>query len=179
MAAARHNLTRRALLGAGAGACFAAAARGAAYALDDPLSPFGLSPSKASPPLVPEERSALRQAQGERALDQATVRARWDRALAAYRRAEARVAAFRRYEASLAPAARAFPACEPLEERFDDLECARLAALRRLLRLRAPDLAALSLKIDLTVDNQAWELTDSDACLATLRADARRLCNGG
>lgn len=108
----------------------------------------------------------------------AAVAGRWTRALAAYRRAEARLAAFRRAESLLPPAARAFPACEPLEERFNDLECARLAALRRLLRAPAPGLAALSLKIDLTIEDQAWELTDAEPCLAALKADARRFAHG-
>jgi hypothetical protein len=104
---------------------------------------------------------------------------RWTRALASYRRAEARLAAFRRAESLLPPAARAFPACEPLEERFNDLECGRLAALRRLLRAPASDLRALSLKIEFTIADQVWELTDAEPCLAALKADARRLAHGG
>ena len=104
---------------------------------------------------------------------------RWSRALAAYRRAETRLAAFRRAESLLPPARRAFPACEPLEDRFNDLECARLAALRRLLRAPAPDLPALARKIELAIDDQAWELTGAEPCLAALKADARRLAYGG
>jgi hypothetical protein len=104
---------------------------------------------------------------------------RWTRALAAYRRAEARLAAFRRAEALLPAAARAFPACAPLEERFNDLECTRLAVLRRLLRIPAPDLAAFALKLELAIDDQAWELTDAELFLDGLRADARRLCGEG
>ncbi|MEA2999697.1 MAG: hypothetical protein QOK17_1530 [Sphingomonadales bacterium] len=46
----------------------------------------------------------------------------------------------------------------------------------RLLRLPAPDLAALALKLDLAVADQAWELTGCETCLAGLQADARRLC---
>ncbi|MDQ4087129.1 MAG: hypothetical protein M3177_03810 [Pseudomonadota bacterium] len=100
----------------------------------------------------------------------------WTRALGRYRGAEADLAAFRAWERSLPPERRAFPACEPLEERFNDLESARLDALRSLLRLPAPDLPAFALKIALTVDNQAWELTAAQPCLAALKADARRLC---
>jgi hypothetical protein len=137
MAAGRHNLTRRALLGASAALPVALAATAA---------------------------SASR---------------RWDRALAAYRRAEARLGAFRGHIESLPPERRAYPACEPFDDRHDDLECARLAALRRLLRLPAPDLPALSLKIDLIVDDQAWELSGADSFLPALAADARRLCRGG
>jgi hypothetical protein len=140
MAAGRHNLTRRALLGM----CFGA-----------PVLFGGGGASATSP------------------------RDRWTRALAAFRRAEARLAAFQQAEAQLPAAARAFPACEPLEERFNDLECARLDALRRLLRPPAPDLPAFARKIHLTIDDQAWELTDSEPCLAALKADARRLARAG
>jgi hypothetical protein len=107
------------------------------------------------------------------------LRDRWTRAFAAFRRAETRLAAFQQAEAQLPLAARAFPACEPLEERFNDLECARLAALRRLLHAPAPDLPALARKIELTIDDQAWELTGAEPCLAALKADARRLACGG
>jgi hypothetical protein len=149
MAAGRHNLSRRAVLGVVAGACAShpLAARGRLLAT------------------VPVPAAA--------------AAGRWTRALAAYRQAEARLAAFRRAESLLPPAARAFPACEPLEERFNDLECPRLAALRRLLRGPAPDLAALALKIELTIDDQAWELTGGERCLTALKDDARRLAHGG
>jgi hypothetical protein len=147
MAAGRHNLSRRAVLGVVAGAC-----------ASHPLAPGQLL---ATVPLP------------------AAAAGRWARGLAVFRRAEARLAAFRRAEALLPPAARAFPACAPLEERFDDLECARLAALRRLLPIPAPDLAAFALKLALAIDDQAWELTDAEEYLAVLKADARRLAGGG
>jgi hypothetical protein len=139
MAAGRHNLSRRAVLGAAFGA---------------PVL-LGSDGARATGP-----------------------HDRWTRALAAFHRAEVRLAAFRQAEAQLPPAARAFPACESLEERFNDLECARLAALRRLLRAPAPDLPALARKIQLTIRDQAWELTDSEPCLAALKADGRRLAYG-
>lgn len=91
----------------------------------------------------------------------------------------ARLAAFRAEFDRLPPATRAYPACKPLEDRFDDLECARLAALRRLLRLPAPDLPGLALKLELAIDDQAWELTGAERCLAVLKADGRKLCLGG
>ena len=137
MAAGRHNLTRRALLGAAAGV---------------PLAGGQL------PATVPNSR--------------------WTRALAAFRRAEAKLAAFRAYEASLPAAARAFPACEPLEERSGDLESARLARLRTLLRAPAPDLPALALKIALAVDDEIAFFAGADLCLAAVKADALRLCGG-
>jgi hypothetical protein len=146
MAAGRHNLTRRALLGVVAGACVAPSA---SRAEGRPLA------------AVPASR-----------------RRRWEAALAAFRRAEARLAGFGAYVARLAPERRAFPACEPLEERFNDLECARLAALRRLLRAPAPDFPALSLKIDLAIDDDIASDTDAEPCLAALKADGRRLAHG-
>lgn len=158
MAAARHNLTRRALLGAGAGACL-----GDMYLLRVPAWAAG-SPAGAGDEA---HRGHVR--------GHVPSRARWARALAAYRRAEAHLSAFQVGFARLPPAARAFPACQPFEDRYDELECARLAALRRLLRLPAPGLPALALKLELTIDDQAWEFTGAETCLAALKADARML----
>jgi type VI protein secretion system component VasA len=107
-----------------------------------------------------------------------TVPGRWARTLATYRRAEARVAGFKAEEALLPEARRAWPACRDLEERFGALDSRRFAALRRLLRLPAPDLPALALMLDLAIADQAWEITDCETCLVMLAADARRLCNG-
>lgn len=87
------------------------------------------------------------------------------------------MAAFKAEVALLPRERRAFPACRPLEQRFGDLDDRRFAALRRLLRLPAPDLAALSLKLDLAVADQAWELTGAEDCLAAIAADARRLAD--
>jgi hypothetical protein len=109
----------------------------------------------------------------------AAAAARWARTLSAYRRAEARVAAFKAEEALLPPERREWPAVRVLEERFGDLDSLRLAALRRLFRIPAPDLAALSLKLDLAVADQAWELTGCETCLEAAAADARRLSHGG
>jgi hypothetical protein len=150
MVAGRHNLTRRALLGAGVGACAApgaaalAAARAAGAGPDTTL--FALSLSKGSPcPSAPQANGGLRQAQPERvscdpAGSETQSAQRWARTLAAYRRAEARVAAFNAEERKLPPARRAYPACADLEERFGELDPRRLAVLRRLLRTPAPDL---------------------------------------
>jgi hypothetical protein len=104
--------------------------------------------------------------------------ARWDRTLAALRRAEARVAAFKAAEALLPPERRAYPASEPLEEEFARLDALRTAAIRHLLRLPAPHLSALTLKLDLVVADQAWELTGCESCLAAAAADAWRLAGG-
>ena len=151
MAAARHNLTRRALLGAGAAAPLALAA----------------SAASASPAAACPERSRR------------ASRRRWNRALAAFGEAQAALDAFWDWQDSLPAERREWPQVQPLERRFGELDDVRLARLRRLLRLPAPDLAALALKLELAVADQAWELTDCESCLAAAAADARRLCHGG
>lgn len=84
----------------------------------------------------------------------------WNRAVAAFRRAQAIL------DAALH---------EPDEDRYGDLVVAFNRALRRLLRTPAPDLSALSLKLDLAVAQSAWELTGGEACMAALKRDAQRL----
>jgi hypothetical protein len=161
MAAARHNPTRRAVLGA-------AVALPACLAAD---------------PTRKQRREAV-----------------WERALAAYRRAEAALTAYGIDVAG--PAERAFQtvrgrwplnhdfvadpeaqaevtaawdAHAQIESRFNDLECARLEALKRLLRTSALDLPALALKIELAVDQEAATLDGGEQCLAVLKADGWRL----
>ncbi|MEA3050779.1 MAG: hypothetical protein QOG84_2615 [Sphingomonadales bacterium] len=46
--------------------------------------------------------------------------------------------------------------------------------MKRLLRVPAPDLGALAMKLDLILDQELWELTGADRCLAALRRDAHR-----
>ena len=87
-------------------------------------------------------------------------RRRWDRAFALVRRAEA---------ALLAAEGKADEAL------FDRRLGAFYRALRRLLRTPAPDLPALAIKIDLTIDHEVAELTGGHACLIALKQDARRL----
>ena len=148
MAAGRHNLTRRALLGA---------VVGVPVLLGDGVAPaLGAGSAQAADP-----------------------RRSWERALAAFQSAEARLAAQRAFEAGLPAQLRAFPFSEELDERFNDLECARLAALRRLLQIPAADLRTLSLKVDLVVDEDVASLTGGERCLAVVKADARRLAHGG
>ena len=139
MASKRHNLSRRAVLGAGVGACAITARPPAAGAIAAP------------------------------------IRARWTRTLAAYRRAEARVAAFKAQEALLPPERREWPAVKPLEDRFGDLDSRRLNVLRRLFQVPAPDVAALALKLELAVADQAWELEGCEECLEAMAEDGRRL----
>jgi hypothetical protein len=158
MPAARHNLTRRAVLGA----AFAAPAVLVSAAAPDPA-----------------------------------MTRRWNRALAALRRAKAAEKAFRDgpmaaadrvwhavrarwprdYDFEADPDARAavhaaFAACAPWEERLNDFEAAHFAAIKRLLRTPAPDLPALARKIELAVDYEIAELTGGAQCMAALKADA-------
>jgi hypothetical protein len=146
MAAGRHNLTRRALLGAGAAAPF----------VHDLHIVHFMHTARPEPADI-------------------ALRLRWTRALAAFRRAEAQLAAFKAAEARLPARMREWPHVRPLERKFGDLEDVRLAALGRLFRLPAPDLAALALKLDLAVVDLAWELTGCETCLEAMAADARRL----
>ena len=62
-----------------------------------------------------------------------------------------------------------------LDERLSDLAVAYNDALRHLLRTPAPDLAGLALKVELAVDQDAATLAGGEACMAALKADARRL----
>jgi hypothetical protein len=64
---------------------------------------------------------------------------------------------------------------EALEEVYlarvgDDLE-----ALRKVMRVRAPDLAAPALKIELAIDEEVGTLSGGELCLAAVRRDVRRL----
>jgi hypothetical protein len=182
MAAARHNLSRRAVLGAGVGACVAWGGAAASTSGGTARSlPFGPGPGPGSSGPFPSAagKDALRQARGKPEAAEVAGRRVWDRALARFRRAEAALAAWRAEEATLPPARRAWPHSQALDDRFGRLDDVRLAALRRRLRAPAPDLAALSLKIDLVVGDQAWELSGADRFLAALKTDARKLCRGG
>jgi hypothetical protein len=168
MAAGRHNLTRRALLVAAAGVPF----------VRDSHSLTVPSPSALTVPLPSARDSHSLTVPSPSTRGQSAGDCPFSCALAAFRRAEARLAAFRRYEASLPAAARAFPACKPLEERGNELESARLARLRRLLQAPAPDLPALALKVGLAVDDEIAFYSGGDLCLAAVKADAQRLCGG-
>lgn len=85
----------------------------------------------------------------------------WNRALARFRRAEAVLAAATAGHAD--------------DDLFGRLLGRFNAALRRLLRAPAPDLAALALKLGLAAREAAWELTGAETCIAALAREARRL----
>jgi hypothetical protein len=84
---------------------------------------------------------------------------RWDNALALYARAVAGLEAVAHTE-------------------DDDLYYRALgrhnAALVRLLRAPAPDLAAVARKLDLILRHSVFELTHGESCLAALQRDVRR-----
>jgi hypothetical protein len=86
----------------------------------------------------------------------------WRRALAALRRAEAELGAFERRCRALGDALRDHDA---LDEMFGDRLDAVYGALRRLLRTPAPDLSALAMKIELTVDHEVGTLGAVSAVL--------------
>jgi len=109
-------------------------------------------------------------AAGGGAAEAAARAARWRRAFAAFRLAEAEMAAFeQRCDAA------GTKNIWQLDERLDDHLGTLISALERLLRTPAPDVPALALKIELAVDHDAGSLTGGDRCLAALKADARRL----
>ncbi len=166
MAAGRHNLTRRALLGAAfaapavLGDCTAATAARRADRGRWERAYAGERRAKAAL----EAFRAQEMAAADRAYE--AVCDRWPPGRDRDRPARATLrAAFRDYSR--------------WEERLGDLGCAHLAAITRMLRTPAPDLPALAMKIELAADYQVWELDDGDRCLAVLKADGWRLASAG
>jgi hypothetical protein len=98
----------------------------------------------------------------------------WKRALTRYRAAEAEVRAFER-ETSGAPWAEQ----HSIEERHGALTDRLYDELRLLLRTPAPDVAALSVKLDLVVEHEVGTLSGGEDCLAALRRDAQALAPPG
>jgi hypothetical protein len=66
-----------------------------------------------------------------------------------------------------------------IEEAYGERLDAMYDALRRLLRVPAPDVRALGRKVVLAVDHEVATLWRGEACLAAVRRDAVRLCGGG
>jgi len=162
MAAARNNLSRRAVLGA----AFAAPAALAATA-------------EAKPARAPDRRrwdrafAALRRAE---AAAEAFLVHRMQPADHAYH--AVRDCWPRNYDFSADPEAHAavtvaLAVHEQLEEHLNDLAEVTTAAIMRLLGIPAPDLPALATKIALAVDHAVVENDGGDLCLALLKTDAR------
>jgi hypothetical protein len=63
----------------------------------------------------------------------------------------------------------------PDEDAYDRAVDRQNAALGRVLRAAAPDLAAVGVKIGLIAAEQAWELSFGEAAFAVLAEDVRRL----
>ena len=95
---------------------------------------------------------------------------KWRRALARLRAAEAEVRAVARLTAGGAAEEE-----EALQEVYDARLGDHSTALLRLMKVRAPDLAALAFKIELAIDEEVGTLTGGELCLAALKRDVRRL----
>jgi len=95
---------------------------------------------------------------------------KWRRALARLRAAEAEVQAVARLTAGGTAEEE-----EALQEVYDARLGDHTAALVRLMKVRAPDLAALALKIELAIDEEVGTLTGGELCLPALKRDVRRL----
>jgi hypothetical protein len=91
--------------------------------------------------------------------DGSALHDRWQKAAALYARAEAGLEAL----------------AHTLDDNLYDRVLGRHnAALARLLRTPAPDLAAVARKLDLVLAHQVFELSFAEPCLAALRRDAWR-----
>jgi hypothetical protein len=98
------------------------------------------------------------------------VEEKWQRALADLRAVEAEVRAVAR--ATAGGTAEEEEALEPV---YMSLLGAHRVALVQLMKVRAPDLPALAVKIELAIDEEIQSLTGGEACLAAVRRDVRRL----
>jgi hypothetical protein len=94
----------------------------------------------------------------------------WRRALARLKAAEAEMRAVER-----ATAGGTAEEEEALEEVYLERVGDYLEALRKVMRVRAPDLAALALKIELAIDEEVGTLSGGELCLAAVKRDVRRL----
>jgi hypothetical protein len=89
--------------------------------------------------------------------------ARWERAVARFRAADAAIgAAWHSEDEAL---------YDRLGERHD-------AAIKRLLRTPAPHLEALAAKLELLFAEQAWEMNGGELCLSAILGDAQRFAGG-
>jgi hypothetical protein len=149
MAAREHKVSRRVLLGA---ACAIPLAR---HPGRDPGSTFSSQP--------PQGRGIPDQVRNDDRREAASPSVtKYDRALAAFRLAEAAVNA---------------AAGEPDEDRYDALLGRLNNLLRRLLRGPTPHLPALAAKLAAANRHLAWELTGAETCIAALARDAARLAS--
>jgi hypothetical protein len=78
-----------------------------------------------------------------------------------------------------ATAGKSAEAEEALEAVYLDRVGKFTAAVRRVMRVRAPDLRALAVKIELAVEQEVGSLGGGEVCLAAVRRDVRRLRHAG
>ena len=161
MAAARHNPTRRALLGAAFVAPVILGRAGSAAGANRGRWERALAAWQHSGAAVADYRTREYLPAHEA---QAAIRCRWPIPYDFAADPEARAAA-----------GAALAAFQPFEDRLNALEDLRYGALKRLLRTPAPDLPALALKIELVVDQEVATLAGGERCLAVLKADGWRL----
>jgi hypothetical protein len=161
MAAARHNPTRRALLGAALGAPALLAAEAAA----PPPPPAAVRGWHRALSAYRRAETALQsfQREGAATAERAyrAVRDRWPR----------------EYDFASDPGAQAIVAAalaehEPFEAEFNRLASEQMDALRRILATPAPDLCALAIKIDLSVAQEIATIVGGERCLAVLKTIA-------
>jgi len=158
MADGQLKLSRRALLGAVCAAPVVSVVEGPVVAAS--LSPSSRRrPGSPGDPLgaLPEGDPGLRR---DDDVAQSFVVTKWDRALARYRQADA----------ALSAAART-----PDEDAYNRLDDRHDRALARLLATPAPDVAALALKLDLTLYDRFVEFTADAAAMKAIKRDAHRL----
>jgi len=168
MAAARNNLSRRAVLGA-------------AFAV--PVAMAGAA--DAQPVALPVENeawtwalAALRRTEAALATFQVDHMEGADNAFNAVRRRWPISHDFARDPVARQELKAAMAAYEPFEERLNDLESEEYEAVLHLLRTPAPDIPALAAKVNLAADHSILDLDGDDECLAALKADANRLIGG-
>lgn len=154
MAAPTHKPSRRALLGA-------VVALPVLSLAEAPLLGGARLPIQ-SPP-----RSGLLRSAHNDDADRAAER--WRRALGVFEAAEAEVHAFERRTAG-AP----WEEQDAIEEAYGGRLDAMYAALRRLLRLPAPDFQAFLTKVALVTDHEVATLEGGEACMAALKRDIGR-----
>jgi hypothetical protein len=98
------------------------------------------------------------------------VEEKWQRALTRLRAVEAEIRAIEQ-----ATAGGTAEEEEALQAVYDARLGDHTAALIGLMKVRAPDLAALALKIELAVDQEVGSLTGGELGLAALKRDVRRM----
>lgn len=100
---------------------------------------------------------------------------KWNRALAAFRQAEATFHAFASRRSAARSSDISLKDWMVMESWYDTYLITFHIAIRRLLRTPACDAAALAVKIAVIVDHEVFARTDSDECLTMLKQEALRL----